>query len=40
MVDTFGNKVEYVPGGATLNAIKVAQVGGESRCVVSCGPGS
>lgn len=26
MVDTFGDKVEYVPGGATLNAIKVAQV--------------
>uniref|UniRef100_A0A8W8ILQ9 Adenosine kinase n=1 Tax=Magallana gigas TaxID=29159 RepID=A0A8W8ILQ9_MAGGI len=25
MVDTFGDKVEYVPGGATLNAIKVAQ---------------
>lgn len=26
MVETFGDKVEYVPGGATLNAIRVAQV--------------
>ena len=26
MVETFADNVEYVPGGATLNAIKVAQV--------------
>lgn len=33
MVETFADNVEYVPGGATLNAIKVAQVNEYSNFV-------